>query len=132
MTMFKPRFMMTARERSRRDADYGELLTLRQSLPRMNTAQREREFEDARLWAAQAARQYFSALVVLWFGLAAAALVLMEAFATGNGALLFAGILVISTVLFHYSGLEQLQSMHYGARRAMREFFVTPESRFDD
>jgi hypothetical protein len=132
MTIFKPRFLMSARERSRRDADYGEVISLRHALLRMNSAQRARELHENRVWAAETARQYFSSLAVLWLGAVAEVLVLVQAFALSNGLLLLAGILMISLMLLHLSGLEQRQSMYYGALRALQEFSARPESRFDE
>lgn len=132
MTLFKPRFLISARERSRRDVAYGEIIALRQKLPHMSAAQRERELDEACVWAAETARQYFSALTALGGGIGAAALVLAQAFALWNGMLLFAGILIISLLLVHFAGLEQHQSMYYGARRAVQEFSIRPETRFDD
>lgn len=132
MTMFKPRFLMTARERSRRDADYGEVLSLRESLARMNAAQREDALRETRAWARETAAHYFASVAVVWFGVVAFALVLAQALVTRSGPLLLAAILVVSMVLLHITGLEQRQSMFYGARRALQEFFVQRESRFGD
>lgn len=132
MTMFKPRFLISARERSRRDADYGEVLALRQSLARMNAAQREDALRETRAWACETAAHYFASVAVIWFGLVAFALVLAQALLTRSGPLLLAAILVVSMVILHLTGLEQRQSMFYGARRALQEFFAQRESRFED
>lgn len=131
--MFKPRWMMTPRQREQLDAQYADLLELRRELATMNATQkslRARELCGGAIGLRRHLQLDGGALAAC-----VVAAVLMLALATTRHSFLVLG----ATILLPLSALRLLsyyaltRDSYYGTLRQIREVDLPPEpSRFDD
>ena len=130
--MFKPRWLMTPRQREQLDAQYADLLELRRELATMNATQKSLRARELCGGAMELRRD----LHLDGGGLAACVLAtaLMLAVATTMHSFL----VLCATILLPLSALRMLghalsRDTYYGALRQIREVDQPPEpSRFDD
>jgi len=130
--MFKPRFLMSARERSLRDAQFGDLQDVRMAFRKMTAAQREDAVNETRIYWRLCLRNYFASLGVLFMGILSLVANLVAAIVLHAPILLVSAVMISSMVVLHFSELEFKRDVFFGTQRTYFEM-TTPElSRFDD
>jgi len=131
--MFKPRWLMTPRQREQLDAQYADLLELRRELATMNATQKSLRARELCGGAMELRRDLHLDGGALAACVVAAAVMLAVATTMHSLLVLFATILLPLSALRLLSHYALSRDTYYGALRQIREVDQPPESsRFDD